>query len=342
VFLPEGGKPMIFLAGAHPTLVVAFLIGLFSAFSISKIGFRIGLADVPNERSSHQRPVPRSGGVGIPLAAALAALTWTGRIEPFLIAALAVSFIALLTDFHELPVKLRFLLQFVLAGGLVWLYKLELLELMVLQYGIWIVILVVLILVLFIVAGTNFFNFMDGINGIAGFQGVLAFGFLGVFALFFKGTENIALLSLVVSAAALGFLFLNFPNARVFMGDVGSIFLGFLFCGFAIILFGDIKEFLVLALFNGVFYVDCVSTVLLRLYRRENVLQAHRKHLYQELVHKKGWPHYKVTLAYAAVQFAVGVGALWLLKLSVIYAVLAWVILFAVYWGVRRRFGFFG
>lgn len=332
---------MIFLAGAHPTLVMAFLIGLWSAFIVSRIGFRIGLADVPNERSSHQRPVPRGGGVGIPLAAVLAAVTWTGHVESFLIAALAVSFIALLTDFHELSVKLRFLLQLVLAGGLVWLYKGELLELMALQYGIWIVFPVVLLLALFIVAGTNFFNFMDGINGIAGFQGVVAFGFLGMFALFFKGAEDMALLALVVAAAALGFLFLNFPNARVFMGDVGSIFLGFLFCGFVIVLFGDIKEFLVLVLFNGVFYVDCVSTVLLRLYRGENVLRPHRKHLYQELVHKARWPHYKVTLAYAAAQVVVGVGALWLLELSVIYAVLLWAILFLVYWEVRRRFGFF-
>ena len=158
---------MIFLAGAHPTLVMAFLIGLWSAFIVSRIGFRIGLADVPNERSSHQRPVPRGGGVGIPLAAVLAAVTWTGHVESFLIAALAVSFIALLTDFHELSVKLRFLLQLVLAGGLVWLYKGELLELMALQYGIWIVFPVVLLLALFIVAGTNFFNFMDGINGMA-------------------------------------------------------------------------------------------------------------------------------------------------------------------------------
>ena len=333
---------MIFIAGALPSLGAAFLIGLSFAALIAGIGFRIGLADVPNERSSHRRPVPRGGGVGIPVAAALVMLGWNGQIQPFLIAALAVSFIAMLTDFHELPVKLRFLVHISLAGALVWLCKGEMLSLLAQRHGLLLTAIAIVILVLFIVAGTNFFNFMDGINGIAGFQGVVSFGMLGLFALFHKGEQDIALLAFVVAVASVGFLILNFPNARVFMGDVGSIFLGFLFCALAVILFKDVKEFLILALFNGVFYVDCVSTVLLRLYRRENVLQAHRKHLYQELVHKAGWPHYKVTLTYATVQLLVGAGAMMLLRLNVISAVLLWFGLFVVYWSVRRRFGFFG
>ena len=333
---------MIWIVSMLPVVAGAFLIGIFSALLIARFGFRIGLADLPNERSSHRRPVPRGGGVGIPLAAALASLVWKGQIDPFLIAALAVSFIALLTDFHELSVKLRFLMQFALAGTLVWLYKGGVLEGVAGLYGISVVAVVALILVLFIVAGANFFNFMDGIDGIAGFQGIVAFGGLGIFALYMKGAEDIALLAFVVSVASLGFLFLNFPKARVFMGDVGSIFLGFLFCSIVVVMVGSVKEFLALSLFNGVFYVDCVSTVLLRFYRSENVFRPHRKHLYQELVHRRRWPHYKVTLYYAVIQSAVGGGALLLLQLPIIYTVLAWAALFLLYWEVRRRFAFFG
>lgn len=333
---------MIVLLGMAPSVAAAFVVGFVSAFLIARYGFRIGLADVPNERSSHIRPVPRGGGVGIPLAALLAMWAWRGHVDPFLIAALAVSFLAFLTDFHELSVKLRFLIQFALAAALIWLYKYDWLAMMGRHHGVVISLAAAVVLVLFIVAGTNFFNFMDGINGIAGFQGVVSFGFLGFFALYVKGAEDVALLAFAVSAAAIGFLFLNFPRARVFMGDVGSIFLGFLFCALVVLMFADIKEFLVLALFNGLFYVDCVSTVLLRLYRRENVFQAHRKHLYQELVHQSGWPHYKVTLTYAVAQILVGAGTLSLLNSHVLVVGAAWIALFVVYWAARKWFGFFG
>jgi UDP-N-acetylmuramyl pentapeptide phosphotransferase/UDP-N-acetylglucosamine-1-phosphate transferase len=150
---------------------------------------------------------------------------------------------------------------------------------------------------LWIVGLTNAYNFMDGIDGIAGGQAVVAglgWAILGIVT----DQQFVSILGALLAATSLGFLFHNWPPARIFMGDVGSAFLGYSFACLAII--GASKDPpLVIAgvLLVWPFVFDTIFTFFRRLENRENVFSAHRSHLYQRLV-ISGYSHRTITLLY--------------------------------------------
>jgi Fuc2NAc and GlcNAc transferase len=160
----------------------------------------------------------------------------------------------------------------------------------------------------------NFYNFMDGINGIGGLSGVIAFGLLGAYTLYYAPLygyrEKMSLLSICIALACLGFLPFNMPRARVFMGDVGSILLGFVFAALVVMLARNYLEMICFAELLFPFYADELTTMAVRLRDRENLVQSHRRHLYQLLVNEAGMAHGKVTWIYGATQLAVGAGVL--------------------------------
>lgn len=316
-------------------VVLSFGTGLFFAFLVSRYGERLGLVDIPNVRSSHTVPTPRGGGIGIPIIAGGVTFLLAPSFSIMVGLALVLSVFALIDDKKGLPVIVRFLLQMVLALVLVLVYRGDLLRSVEREWGVLVMVSVVFIAVIFITASTNFFNFMDGIDGISGFMAVVSFGLLGVYHVYYGAGGDFLLLCAAVVFSAVGFLFMNFPKGRVFMGDVGSIFIGNLFAFVVIFRAGSIKEFLLLTLFQGTMYLDCVSTIILRLFNRENILQAHKKHLYQHLVHGVGWPHARVTLVFSSVQLLAGVGAIFLYKYHVAYLAGLWLFLVIVYWLIR-------
>ena len=148
-------------------------------------------------------------------------------------------------------------------------------------------ILILLLIFLFIVGTANFYNFMDGINGIAGLSGVIGFGLLGVYTLYrpvsdvFAFQTPLSLLSICIALACLGFLPFNMPRARVFMGDVGSILLGFVFAGLVVTLSRNYLEMVCFTALLFPFYADELTTMAVRLRNHENLTQSHRRHLYQ-------------------------------------------------------------
>ena len=162
----------------------------------------------------------------------------------------------------------------------------------------------------------NLYNFMDGINGIAGFSGVIGFGLLGVYTLYrpvhdvFTFQTPLSLLSICIALACLGYLPFNMPRARVFMGDVGSIFLGFVFAGLVVTLSRNYLEMVCFTALLFPFYADELTTMAVRLRDHENLTQFHRRHLYQLLVNELGIVHWKISAAYGAAQLAVGTGIL--------------------------------
>ena len=146
----------------------------------------------------------------------------------------------------------------------------------------------------------NVYNFMDGSNGMAGFQGVFAGTVMAV--LFQVGDQPaMALLSLVMAAACAGFIPLNFPNAKVFMGDVSSVPLGFMFASLAIygIQTGSLN-LPVFTLIMAVFLVDATLTLFARAIRGEQWYTAHAHHVYQRLI-ALGWSHRRVLVVYQAI-----------------------------------------
>jgi Fuc2NAc and GlcNAc transferase len=315
----------------------SFFTGLAAAWIIAKYGFKLKLVDIPNVRSSHTIPTPRGGGMGVPLATALAAFLFLPSLYIITALALVLSVFTIIDDRKGLPVKVRFGFQLVLAAAFIFLCKKDFVALVKHDWGTVIMLLYVLLAVLFITASTNFFNFMDGINGISGFMAIVSFGLLGVYHFFYNPGSTFPVLSTAVVFSTAGFLLLNFPRARVFMGDVGSIFIGNLFALAVIFQAHGFKEFLLLTLFQSTMYLDCVSTIILRLFNGENILQAHKKHLYQRLVHGVGWSHTRATILFSLFQLLAGTAALLLYDHHILYLVGLWIVLVIIYW-ISRYF----
>ena len=167
-----------------------------------------------------------------------------------------------------------------------------------------------LIWTVFIVGTGNFYNFMDGINGIAGITGIIGFGLLSGYIFMHDGHAVLSTLALCMSLSCLGFLPLNMPTAKVFMGDIGSILLGSVFASLVFLASKTALDFLCMVSFLFTFYADEFATMFVRLRDGENLTQAHRRHIYQLLANEKGIAHWKVSVGFGFLQLAVGVGAI--------------------------------
>jgi len=284
-------------------LIISFVIGLVGAFLVAHRGFYWGLIDAPNARSSHRIPIPKGGGIGILVVFIVGALWW--RIPWTLwIPACIVSLVSLLGDYRDVSFKIRLAVHVgsaaILSGSLFFGRSMS-------QLSVGLIVLLFVFGILYITATANYYNFMDGINGIAGLTGTIAFSCLGLFGLF-EG-KDIAWVATAfgIAAACLGFLPLNFPWARVFMGDVGSILLGFLFASWVLWFSQSLVEFVVLTSFLFPFYVDELSTLIVRIKDGDRLTKAHRRHIYQILVNQAALSHAVVTVLYGFIQIVVAV-----------------------------------
>lgn len=273
-------------------LFASCLISVLSCFVVARLFERVGWVDMPTARASHSRPTPKGGGIGLVLAFCgtsfflqVPVVFW---MPGFLLAGL--SFV---NDVRDLSARIRLLAQ---AGA----------ACVTLGYGVWAEYVVwpiwlLPLAVFFVVATTNCYNFMDGINGMAGISGLVAFTLLQWHQGFDPSLYH-ALPLAGITGALIGFLPFNVPKARLFMGDVGSIYLGFVFAVSICVMAETWTDFLVLSSFLFTFFADEAVTVVERLFRRESLLVPHRRHLYQFFVNELGMPHWKVSLAYALVQ----------------------------------------
>lgn len=309
---------------------LSFSISALCALIVSYIGQRISLIDIPSERSSHFFPIPRGGGIGIWIAVMLIAGFELHAGDAFLFFALfAIGLLGLFEDRFSISSRLRLLIQLVLSALVVMSTLQSTMEPYVAP-------LLFLFWTLFVTGTTNFYNFMDGINGMAGLSGVVVFGLTTAFAHFNGAAPDIVFLGAAVSCACLGFLPFNFPKAKVFMGDVGSLLLGFAFASFMVKLSVSIDAFLCLIMFLCTFYADALLTLYYRWREGDNLMQAHRKHLYQYMCNELKMPHWKVSLMYAAVQLIFGLLALTVYRLGV-YWQITLLCVFGVFFFVTYR-----
>ncbi len=282
-------------------LGLSFVLGFSGALWVAVYGYRLGLLDTPNARSSHRIPVPKGGGLGILIAFVVTALGW-GLPSSLWIPAVFLALASFWGDLRDVSFQIRLAVQFgcaVVFSSFRFLGNPmpEISE--PLRWG------AVLFGALIIAATANCFNFMDGINGLAGLTGAIAFSCLGLFGMV-EGKETIWSISAFgISAACLGFLPLNMPRARVFMGDVGSILLGFLFASWGLWFARSLHEFVVLFLFLFPFYLDELDTTIARIREKERLNKAHRRHIYQILANQAGISHVIVTAIYGTAQVAV-------------------------------------
>lgn len=280
----------------------SLILGAVGAFFITAFAGRLGLIDRPNNRSSHVIPTPKGGGIGI-LAAFLSVSIALQIPVSLWLPAFLLGLFSLFADNSDFDPKIRLLLQFVAAFILLTATKNtfppSLLDLPLVLFFC------------FLMVGTaNVYNFMDGINGIAGITGVVGFGLVTIYAFFNKAEPSISLLPLCLSMACCGFLPFNFPKARVFLGDVGSILLGFVFSSIVALWSKDVLDFICLCGFLFPFYADELNTMFVRVRDGQNLLHPHRRHVYQLLANEMAIAHWKVSLGYGVLQAAIGLIAL--------------------------------
>jgi len=350
-----GGAVMI--AGAIVIAVGALVVAAWLTGRLCSMTAWLQPVDHPNERSLHVRPTPRTGGLAIwgGLAIGLAGSVllersgmrswpadWPVQVEAGMWIAgmvVLVGLVSFLDDRKSVPASVRLAIHTLAASGAVAGAGLVVPAVMIPSVGAislgW---LAAPATVLFIVWMANLYNFMDGMDGFAGGMTWLGFGFLSGIA-WIGGHTLIFLLSLLISMAAVGFLFYNRPPARIFMGDVGSVPIGFLAASLAVMGVHDgVFDLWVPVLIFSPFIVDATVTVLRRMLQGQKFWRAHREHYYQRLV-LAGWGHRKTMLTEYALMLATGTTAVLYVHVTDpirLAMLLAWVIAYAILaWGVR-------
>jgi Fuc2NAc and GlcNAc transferase len=307
------GTDVYVLAGA--TLATSVVLTL----AMCKFARSRGLLDIPNERSSHKVPTPRGGGAAIVITATVGfgLLFALRRIDFALFAALAgglaVAVVGFVDDRHPVPALARLAAHVAAAlWALGWLGGLP--PLPIGGHPIELGVFGTLVGVLGIVWVLNLFNFMDGIDGLAASEATFVAWSGGLLSAATLASAGVAAAAVIFAASCLGFLSWNRPPAHIFMGDVGSGYLGYVLAVLALAAARSNPVALwVWLILGGAFFVDATVTLVRRLLRGERVYQAHRSHAYQWLARRWG-SHGKVTL------IVVAVNVLWLLPCALLAA----------------------
>jgi len=297
-----------------PIIIAAFVIA-FVNYSFTKWFIKYArvkrITDIPSERSSHVRPTPRGGGVGFVgflfIAFSSYLLFFGERLGIefliFLIALLIISTLGWFDDRNNLSRRSRFGVQLI-ASLLVLIFIQNLSHIAIPSVGLFSLgIFGFVIGVIWITGVTNIYNFMDGVDGLSSVQAISASAGWCILSYMFQ-LQDLFVLNIFVMAGVIGFLFLNWSPARIFMGDVGSLFLGFLFgvMPFIAATFSDQIDTGEAVWFGALllwpFLFDGAFTIIRRSFNGENIFEAHRSHLYQKL-NIIGWSHQRISLLYA-------------------------------------------
>lgn len=306
----------------------AFIGSFILTRLLISITHRLGIVDAPNERSSHETITPRGGGLSFVIIffICLSILYITNNISNDLYLSLfvggfAIAAIGLLDDYSHINAGIRLFVHIMAAiavliciGGLQFIQVFEhIFKLELVGY------LVALIIIVWLL---NLFNFMDGIDGLAGIEAIFVATAAALISMSsldknpyvnqlvgLDGQTTFVLL-LILSFSVLGFLIYNWPPARIFMGDVGSGFLGYVF-GVLIIattMIGIITIWVWMILL-GVFIIDATITLIRRIFEGKRWYAAHRTHAYQHATQRWG-SHLKITMAVLAINI------IWLLPIA--------------------------
>ena len=261
-----------------------FLLNIFLSYFLILIFFpffKKNLPDKPNIRSSHTDIKPRGGGIVFVLISVFSSIFFV-KLAPLISLPLAI--IGIVDDKFGISSKIRFAIQLITATSLIF-YALPIWNHS--QYSLLIIIFITLFFILFGTSIINFSNFVDGIDGLL--AGNMLIIFLSI-SFLFDPTY------FLICGALLGFLKWNWSPAKIFMGDVGSTFLGSILF-YSIISSNTFERALVILLISSPILVDPLICVIRRFLNSEKIFLPHKKHLYQRL-HLAGWSHGKITITY--------------------------------------------
>ncbi len=312
-------------------LVSVFVSTVALTWVIQRFATQLSLIDIPNIRSSHKVPTPRGGGVAIFLCFSIALLVicksqtvqLRDLVEFLLLGGATVTLVGLLDDYMGVPSPVRFCVHSVVAACVVTsMEPLPSLFLFDFKFSFgWFAYLVYTLAIIWLL---NLYNFMDGIDGIASSEAICV-SCSAAFILTMSGHPQEGSLLIMLALACLGFLIWNWPPARIFLGDAGSGYLGFVFSVFA--LYTSSLEGVNLwtwVILLGVFWVDATCTLLWRIFTGQRWGQAHRAHLYQ-VMSRKWDSHRKVTIA------VIAINAFWLFPWALMTSLISdWAFIFVI------------
>jgi UDP-N-acetylmuramyl pentapeptide phosphotransferase/UDP-N-acetylglucosamine-1-phosphate transferase len=331
-------------------LLIAGSVGVLSWWLTGLLAAKaaaLGPVDHPNDRSLHHLPTPKMGGIAMVVSgmvgvilSAFAASAWAPHVLWILGGMLFLAVVSFWDDRKGIPVWLRLSCHLMAAtavasAGDVRLSLIHVPALIDIQLG-W---LAGPVTVVFLVWMTNLYNFMDGMDGFAGGMTVLGFGMLACF-FWIAHQPVLFFVAFIQAAAAMGFLLHNFPPAKIFMGDVGSISTGFLAGSLAVLGCREqVFDLWVPLVIFSPFILDATATLIRRAMHRERIWRAHREHYYQRLV-LAGWSHRRTVTMEYGVMACCGLLALSYHMASDgqrILILAVWMTLFLVLAGLVRR-----
>lgn len=303
--------------------VAIFVLSFFLTWCLRVYALKNNVIDIPNQRSSHSVPTPRGGGVAIVVSFLLGLITLfildaisLFQLLSLFVAGFATAIVGFLDDHGHIAARWRLLMHFSAgAAGLYFLGQFPVIDIFGYQFSAgWLGMLFSLVYLAWML---NLYNFMDGINGLASIEAI-TFSIGSCLLLILSlpdaiGKSQFAILVLL-GCAVLGFVFWNFPKAKIFMGDAGSGFLGII-VGLTVLHVAALNSVLFMAeiCLLGIFIVDATMTLLRRLIAGKKVYEAHASHTYQILARKYG-SHIPVTLG------ALIINIIWLFPIALLIA----------------------
>ena len=298
--LPEGLVQFL-------SIFLGFAVGTIYAGKAMRKCIDLGLYNEVNERSSHKTPTPRGGGYAFVVITSLFSLIWLyfkdnlehhTYITTLTLSGMCIAYLGWLDDRYNISAKLRFSCQLIAVGLCVYTLPSVFSEFMPLYAE---KALITLAWVWFI----NLYNFMDGIDGIAAVQATFMALLMSIFM------PSIAPILLVLSGAVMGILRFNWHPARVFMGDVGSTYLGFILAGFMFysLTLNLVAGFWTSLIISSIFILDATFTLIKRLIKGKAPWQAHKEHFYQRAT-SMGMSHSQVVIRVVLINTLFGLNAI--------------------------------
>ena len=271
-------------------IVIPFLFVLAITPFIKRVAKHIGAMDIPNERKVHKVPIPRLGGLGIYMGFILGYVlfgTMSLKMNAILIGSFIIIITGIIDDINPIPAKIKFLFQIVAASIVAFYGKILLSDLSAFGFYIEFGIFSYPITILFIVSIINCINLIDGLDGLAAGLSSIYFITIGIVIVGWMHTFELdAVITFVMLGSTLGFLCHNFNPAKIFMGDSGSMFLGYMIAVIALLGFKNVTltTLLVPICLLAIPIMDTLFAIIRRVINKKPIGEPDKKHLHHQLL----------------------------------------------------------
>lgn len=274
-------------------VTIPFLFVLAIIPFIKKVAEHVGAMDIPNGRKVHTKPMPRLGGLGIYMGFLLGYIlfgTMSIRMNAILIGSFIIIITGIVDDINPIPAKVKFLFQTIAASVVAFYGQILLSDVSALGFYIDFGILSYPITVIFIVAIINCINLIDGLDGLAAGLSAIYFMTIGIVIVYWLKIFDLnAIITFIMLGATLGFLCHNFHPAKIFMGDSGSMFLGYIIAVIALLGFKNVTLTTLLApiCLLAIPILDTSFAIIRRFVNKKPIDEPDREHLHHQLLNLK-------------------------------------------------------